>query len=94
MKFELSPIRDDTPCETRHDWLNAWLKHDSALKKFTEFIYECFETCPDISPSLRWKLSEQNALAIIDDVYCGRFKTLKQYPIGHIPLPPESEETY
>ena len=82
MRFN-PPIPDHTPCESRHDWFNAWLKHSDALKDFTTFIRECFETHPDIPEDVLDKRAKDEALSIIEDVFCGRFKKLKQYPLHH-----------
>jgi hypothetical protein len=91
MKYTPSPIREHTPTETRHDWLNAWLKHDKGVERFASFISDCFETHPDIPEHIHNKRANEEALSIIDDVYCGRFKKLKQYPTHHIPKTQEDE---
>ena len=31
MKYTFSSIPDHTPYTTRHDWFNAWLKHDKLI---------------------------------------------------------------
>jgi len=89
MKYTFSSIPDHTPYTTRHDWFNAWLKHDKGVERFKQFILDCFETCPDIPEERRIFSAEQNALEIIDDVYCGKFKHLKQYPKFNVPPPPK-----
>lgn len=89
MKYTYSSAFGHTPNTTRHDWFNAWLKHDHGVERFKQFILDCFETCPDIPEEQRNLSAEENALEIIDDVYCGKFKRLKQYPKYNIPTPPK-----
>lgn len=87
MKYTPSPIPDQTPCTTRHDWFNAWLKHGGGVESFKQFILDCFETCPDIPEKDRERMAGDNALEIISDVFHGRFKLLMCYPKYHIPRP-------
>lgn len=91
MKYIPSQIPDHTPYETRHDWLNAWLKHDKGVERFASFIRECFENHPEVPAHISDKYAKEEALSIIDDVYCGKFKKLKQYPLHHRQITQEEE---